>query len=264
MGRYDRRVRFLVAAWLASVCACGGVDAARTISFGGDVPPDCDLGIYKTGADGVTALAISGGQGVSDVSIDGIDVPAPYIAVADPDARIKRITAVAAVPSRDGGLHAHAIARDATGGVAVLWGIDGSPNTLVRYRADSASPEWSLGATGSDVVLAVSRTGEVAYIEHDSDETGFHERARLIAADGTLRWTRELPDYARCVWFAPSHTSARGVAVPEDVMVFSYSFGELELAAADGSVLRSGSAPACPAGALPSLYIYGRSLTLDR
>lgn len=234
-------------------------DAPGTVTFTGDVQASTELGIYKTGADGFTVLAISGGR---DVAIDGIHAPTPYIAVLDRTAQIVQLASVEGDPSIDAGLHAQAIGRDATGGVVVLWGIGGLAQTFAHYRSDSLAQEWTSRGTGLDTVLAVSARGDLAFIEHAYDETGFHERVHLIDADGHGRWTQELPGYAPCVWFAPSVASARGEQLAQDVLVFAYSFGVVELASADGTFVPTGSTDACPADGWYSRPIQGTSLTL--
>lgn len=240
--------------------ACAGSQTG-TVSFTGDVQADTELGTYKTGADGLTVLAISGGR---SVAIDGHHVATPFIAVVDRDAQIVQLAGVAGDPMIDAGLRAQAVGRDATGGVVALWGVGGLAQTLVHYQADSLAQDWSVSGGGLDTVLAVSTSGDLAFIEHDLDATGFHERAHLVDRDGHARWIRELPGYAPCVWFAPPTSSTRGEGLVEDVLVFAYSFGVVELASADGTTVPTGAANDCPAEGWYSRPIQGASLTLGR
>lgn len=240
--------------------ACGA-NQPDTISFTGDVQPDTELGTYKTGSDGFTVLAISGGR---SVAINGIHVETPFIAVVDRDAQIVQLASVAGDPSIDAGSHAQAVGRDATGGVVALWGIGDLAQTFVHYRTDSLAQDWSVSGTGRDSVIAVSRSGDLAFIEHDYDQTGFHEHAHFVDAEGHARWTLELPGYAACVWFAAPDSSARNELIAEDVRVFAYSFGVVELAAADGTAVPTQTANECPVEGWYSRPIQGTSLTLGR
>lgn len=247
-----------MAVLVASACAS---NPPSTISFTGDVQPDTELGTYKTGADGFTVLAISGDR---SVAINGIHVATPFIAVVDRDANIVQLASVAGDPSIDAGVRAQAVARDSAGGVVVLWGVGGLAQTLVHYRSDSLAQDWSTSGTGHDTVLTVSMSGDLAFIEHEYNETGFHERAHMVDRDGRAQWIRELPGYAPCVWFAPPTTSTRGELTTEDVHVFAYSYGVVELAFADGATVPSGAANDCPAEGWYSRPIQGNSLTIGR
>lgn len=250
----------VIAGFVVSACAGCASEPPYTVSFTGDVQPDTELGTYKTGDDGLTVLAISGGR---SIAINGVHVETPLIAVVDRDAHLVQLATVAGDPSINAGLRAQAVGRDATGGVVALWGVAGLAQTLAHYRADSLLQDWSIAGTGHDTVLTVSESGELAFIEHEYDQTGFHENAHLVSADGQPRWTRELPGYASCVWFAPPDSSARSEQLEEDVLVFAYSYGVVELAATDGSGVPTSGATACPAGGWYSGPIQGASLTLD-
>lgn len=160
-----------MAVLIASACSS---NPPYAVSFSGDVQPDTELGTYKTGADGFTVLAISGGR---SVAINGFRVQTPFIAVVDRDAKIVQLASVAGDPSIDAGVRAQAVGRDATGGVVALWGVGGLAQTLVHYRSDSLAQDWSTSGTGLDTVLSVSTSGDLAFIEHEYNETGFHERA---------------------------------------------------------------------------------------
>jgi len=248
-----------VAVLVASACA--SANPPYTVSFTGDVQPDTELGTYKTGPDGFTVLAISGGR---SVAINGFHVETPFIAVVDRDATIVQLASVAGDPSIDAGVRAQAVGRNATGGVVALWGVGGLAQTLVHYRSDSLAQDWSTSGTGLDTVLTVSMSGDLAFIEHEYNETGFHERAHMVDRDGHAEWIRELPGYAPCVWFAPPSTSARGELTTEDVHVFAYSYGVVELAFADGTTVPTDAPNDCPADGWYSRPIQGTSLTIDR
>ena len=144
----------------------------------------------------------------------------------------------------------------------MLWGVGGLAQTVVHYRADSLAQDWSISSTGLDTVLAVSRAGDLAFIEHDYDQTGFHEHAHFVDAGGHARWTRELPGYAPCVWFAPPDPSARSEQIAEDARVFAYSFGVVELASTDGTQVPTQAANDCPDEGWYSRPIQGTSVTL--